>query len=125
MYRIEHAGAWHASHQGGPKLITSVPAPRSPVHLFARRHRELFSRHPPQAELIAGADRLVIAEMDLDRLFAVDRGPRFVGESRDDFLAGDLNDVAGGGIGIVPVEAERHPARLFADFNAGDLPRGH
>src|SRR5262245_28310877 len=63
--------------------------------------------------------------MNFHHLFAVYWRARFIGEARDDLPSGDVDHIASGGVGVFAVEAERNPARLLADFDARDLPRGH
>lgn len=69
-----------------------------------------------EAKLVARGDRLAVAEMNLHHLLAVDPVPLFVGQSRDDLLGRGINDFAGGGVGVLAVEAEGDPAGLFAGF---------
>src|SRR5258708_1641009 len=78
-------------------------------------------RNPAQAELIPSAHRIATAPLDLAHLFTVHRRSRFIGQARDNPAAGNVDDVAGRGIGILAVETERDPAWLLADFNAGNL----
>src|SRR5438045_2709094 len=78
-----------------------------------------------QTKLIPRAHRLAGLPLDLDHLFTVHRPSRFIGEPGDDLAAGDIDNIAGRRIGVLAVEAERDPARLLADFDAGDLPGRH
>src|SRR5579862_9754062 len=69
------------------------------------------------AELIGRGDRFSARKVDFQQLFALDRHPLLVGKPRHNLLAGDVDDVAGRGKRRAPVDAERHPSGLVAQFH--------
>ena len=78
-----------------------------------------------EAELIAGVDGFAIAEMDLDHFLGLDRLALFVFEERENFARLRFDDFAGGRIGEGAIDAERDPAGLIAEFDAGGLGGRH
>src|SRR5262249_37240201 len=80
---------------------------------------------PADAELVAGARRPVAGEVDLQQFFALHRSPLLIRERGNDPPAACFHDLAGGWVGIPPVQAERHPAGLVAQRDAGALLRRH
>src|SRR5688500_11066009 len=65
------------------------------------------SAPPPDAELIAGADRLLAGEHDLQQLLALYRAARFVRQRRDDLPRLGIDHFSGRGIGVPAVDAKR------------------
>src|SRR5690349_21730456 len=78
-----------------------------------------------EAELVAGARRLGRVEHDLHHLLALNRVSLLVRECGGDALCSRLDHLAGGGIGVLPIQAEGDPSGLIPQRNGCDLLRGH
>jgi hypothetical protein len=62
------------------------------------------------AELIAGAHHFVVVDHDFKQLFAHELAAVLIGEGLDKPLAPGVKDFAGGGVGVLAVDAEADPA---------------
>src|SRR5262245_48884556 len=89
------------------------------------RPSSLLLPRPSDAELVARAHDHAVLQHDLDHLLAVHLAALLVGEGEQDLLRLRVDDLAGGGIGVAAVEAERHPAGLLADLYARGLLGRH
>ena len=95
--------------------VTAAPA------LSAGRATGLRLEFAPKTKLIACADGLGAREVDLQQLLALHRSAVLVGQARHDLARADVDHIARGRVGISAVEAERDPAGLVPDLNAGEL----
>src|SRR5438045_592105 len=78
-----------------------------------------------EAELVAVANGTVAVEVDLEHLLAHHGAAVLVGEGGEDLVRGDVDHLAGGGVGKAAVEAERDPAGLVAERDAEALDGRH
>ena len=62
-------------------------------------------------------------EVNLQQLLALHRPALFVGQRGDDLTGLHVDNLTRRGVGQRAVDAERHPARLVAELDAGDLLR--
>ena len=67
------------------------------------------------AELVAGLRGLAVREDDFDHLLALDGRPASSEQRRPRSASCGVDDLAGRGVAVAAVEAERDPARLIAD----------
>ena len=88
---------------------------------FAVLAIRLGGRLATDSELVAGADGVVVFEIDLQKFFDLDGGLFFVGEAADDFFGFGFDDVAGGGVRVLAVDGEGDPAGFVAEFDALDV----
>src|SRR5437867_11006342 len=87
-------------------------------------YRPLRPRQPAEAELISRANRLVVLEINFQHLLALNIDSSFVLQAGDDLACRHFDHIAGGRVCILSVNAERDPAGLIAQRDAGDLFRG-
>src|SRR6266403_991714 len=79
----------------------------------------------PQTKLVPGANGLVSREIYFQHFFTLHLTPFFILQTENDFARLYVNHVPGGGICVITLDAERHPARLVSKLNAGNQLRRH
>src|SRR5712692_11015330 len=77
------------------------------------------------AELIAGAHRPVAVEDDVHHLLALHGAALLVAQFGHDPSSVGCDDITGGRVGVLAVDAEHDPSRLIAQPQAGGLPGRH
>src|SRR5262245_50025520 len=107
---MSNSHSWWGRYSCLPLEAWQAGMPAPPVSLL-----------PAEAELVAGGDGHAVLEVDLDHLLAVNFSALLVGQRGDDLLGRGVDHLAGGRVGVLAVEAEGHPAGLFAEFHARDV----